>query len=160
MKNSGIRDAFPEKKAIAPSEIFKKREKIIHLKWILIFLSSHLFSLLVFSLDSETQVTRLISPIESGHQVVHLPVWNFSPLPEEGTKVPVSLFHEESSQTLRAYLRGIDEDPLGATGKKAKLELSARDLIKLKNKKTPWQVYPVMGEDEKGRSQNVFEVRF
>lgn len=98
--------------------------------------------------------------IKEGYQVLNLPVLNFSNPPSKGQKLEVSIFNEEKGVSLKGFLRNIQEDSLGPTGKKAEIEISQDDLSKVKKAKGVWLVYPLIRESSSKRKEEVYEIRF
>lgn len=81
---------------------------------------------------------------EADHQVISLPVYNFSEVPQNGEKKEISLHQEKGAAVLRAFLIEVSQDPLNLAGEKAKLEVHEKDLPLIKDYKGSWFVYPPM----------------
>jgi hypothetical protein len=89
-------------------------------------------------------------------------VWNYATTPPKGSKVKVSLFQENQVIVISAYLRGIDDDPLGPTGTKGILEVHQSSLNAIKKARGPWQIYPPMetANNQIKRKKKPYEVLF
>lgn len=150
----------PKEKITPPSLIFKKRERLLHLKWLSFVFLTHLLSALLIMGGGENSVEIKTLQVKEGYQILNLPVLNFSTLPTKGEKLEVSIFNEEKGVSLKGYLRNIQEDSLGPTGKKAEIEISQDDLLKVKKAKGVWLVYPSIKESSNTGKEDVYEIRF
>ncbi|MCR9206160.1 MAG: hypothetical protein NXH75_16370 [Halobacteriovoraceae bacterium] len=158
-KKNGTGDSKAGKPTLPPALLYKKREKLIHLKWFVLLLISHLFSLTLLQ-QEDLPIRPKELAVAEGYEILNLPVWNFSKIPEQGKKHKVSLFNEGKKITLSGYLRELKDDPLGPTGKKAELEISAKDIKRVRTAKGPWQVYPSTLEKETSKRRAVYEIQF
>lgn len=158
-KKNGINEKSPERPPTPPALLFKQKEKILHIKWMVFFLVSHLLTIML-TLPSPKVVASEPLPVSKNFEILNLPVWNFSKIPNIGEKIKVSLFNEGTSLSLTGYFRNLQDDPLGPTGKKAELEISGRDIPKVRKAKGPWQIYPAMTLKEDTNKRSVYEVQF
>jgi hypothetical protein len=156
-KKIGIDKVKKSSPPLPPTVLFKKKEKILHFKWGVFLLMSHLLSALLLTSPTPTQERKVLE-VSKGYEILNLPVWNFSKIPPLGERVSVSLFNEEKKVTLSGFLRGIKDDSLGPTGKKAELEIKAKDLLKVRKAKGPWQIYPSITESHSSNNKKVYEV--
>lgn len=143
-KVSGIKNTSNEDQS--PREKWESQHKAFKIKFILIFVFSHLLWLLM-SLDKEQEESfPREAPINENHAIVHLPAWNYGDVPNIGKKNEISLIGPRSHQMINGYLRGLKEDPLGQTGTKAILEIPKKDLVEIKNTQGPWSIYPSLND--------------
>lgn len=156
-KKNGTNEPRKRKTTLPPALLYKKREKLIHIKWTVLLIMTHFLNFAFFH-QVPLPEERKELPVTKGFEILNLPAWNFSKIPEQGKKRKVSLFNEGKKITLSGYLRELKDDPLGPTGKKAELEISAKDIKRVRTAKGPWQVYPSIKEKETSKRSAVYEI--
>lgn len=147
----------------SPKEEWQKKVKIIHFKWVLILVLSHLMIHLISAPVEEVTINVPEDHIEAGHQIVHLPAINFASPPKANQKIRVSLVQDDHSRQVEGYLRQVIDDPLAETGQKIIVEIQQADLIHLKGNSNPWLVYPPLGDKHSKKvinKRSVHEVVF
>jgi hypothetical protein len=131
-----------EKSTLSPKELWEKKEKAYRLKFVLLFILSHILWLLG-SLESDSDQSMPVEvSVEKGFTIVQLPAWNYGAQPKDGQKIKVSLFGPVKSQFINGHLRALVDDPLGPTGSKAILEVPQSSLSLIKKESGPWTIYP------------------
>lgn len=126
----------------SPKEQWEEKLKAFKIKFLILFVLSHLLWLLNSFGDSGETVIPREAPVRNGHTIVQLPAWNYGEVPPKGSKIEISLFGPEQGQVINGYLRGLVDDPLGETGSKAIIEVPHKELLTIKNAKGPWSIYP------------------
>ncbi len=140
-----------EKSTLSPKEVWKKKEKAYRLKFVVLFILSHLIWLLG-SLGNEEELSHPVEvSVEKGFTIVQLPAWNYGAEPKKGQKIKVSLFGPQKNQFINGHLREFIDDPLGPTGSKAVLEIPQASLNLIKKEAGPWSLYPPL---EASQQQN------
>ena len=145
------------KNAPPPITIFKRKEKVLHFKWASFLVLTHVLRTLLFW-EPPAHLEEKIIPVSANHQLLNIPVLNFTSTPPIGQKKEVSLFNEKDKRSVRGYLRSIVKDPLGPTGIKAELEIKSNDLFLFRKAKAPWQIYPTMNEVKAKKRSKVYEI--
>ena len=123
------------------------------------FLLSHLIWILATQQEKPiAQPDLKLSTLEN-YQEIQIPIQNFAPIPEQGERREVSLFSENGHHQIKGYLREVTEDPLGTTGEKAIVEVHKKDLLKVKDQRGIWFVYPPIIKTQNSKGV-VNEIRF
>jgi hypothetical protein len=115
--------------------------------------------MITFAPTSDSPVS-IEAPLEKGHKILRIPVFNFADLPKVGSKEKVSLFHEQKGFVVKGHLREVIEDPLGPSGHTGIVEIPNEELEKFKKAKGPWQVYPPLNDKKERKVLNAYEVTF
>tara|TARA_Y100000590_G_C15204011_1_gene819849 strand:+ start:279 stop:626 length:348 start_codon:yes stop_codon:yes gene_type:complete len=115
--------------------------------------------LIWYSQEATPEKQKLIQ-VEAEHRILRIPVFNFAALPPPNEKEKVSVFNERKGKVVKAYLRKLEEDPLGPTGSLAVLEVPVKSLEVFKKSKGPWQVYPPLDEKINQKHKGIYEINF
>jgi len=145
---------------LSPKEIWLRKEKQLKMKGVILLISTQLFWLLLFSAsDTEAPIIENKIQLESEHQLIKLPSVIYSQIPSQGQKIAVTLVQKGTKKTIPAYLRSIEEDPMGESGIKALLEVPQNQLHYIKNHPKTWQVFPPMGKQVQ-KQRSIYEINF
>ncbi len=146
---------------LSPKEEWMKKERALKFKGLTLLVLTHIFWILIFFTQEERPIsdeTKVI-PIEENHELVKIPATIFSQIPQKGQKAEVSIFQEGSDKSIRAFLRGYEEDAIGESGIKAVLEVPNHQLHLITNQKKIWKVFPPITSKVQTK-RNIYEIDF